>query len=83
MIPAEGLTPISTGRKTLDDDFDGDGIANTAELEQGTFTNRADSDGDGVDDIAELTASGRTLRTPTVTEKTSSCCLCPGTNNIT
>ncbi len=40
----------------LDPDIDGDGIANTDEIAQGTFPYKADSDGDGRDDPTEIAA---------------------------
>ena len=41
---------------SLDDDIDGDGIANRREVSLGTFPYKADSDGDGVDDPTEIEA---------------------------
>jgi alkylhydroperoxidase family enzyme len=40
----------------LDDDIDGDGIANADEVAAGTFPYKADSDGDGVIDPVEIEA---------------------------
>ncbi|MEM7004747.1 MAG: hypothetical protein AAF498_02615 [Pseudomonadota bacterium] len=40
----------------LDDDIDGDGIANAQEVAAGTFPYKSDSDGDGIDDRSELQA---------------------------
>jgi hypothetical protein len=40
----------------LDDDIDGDGIANAEEIVNGTFPYKADSDGDGVPDMVEVEA---------------------------
>ncbi|MEM9524473.1 MAG: hypothetical protein AAF982_10895 [Pseudomonadota bacterium] len=40
----------------MDDDIDGDGIANAEEIASGTFPYKADSDGDGVDDATEIAA---------------------------
>ena len=40
----------------LDDDIDGDGIANLEEVSMGIFPYKADSDGDGVDDPTEIEA---------------------------
>jgi alkylhydroperoxidase family enzyme len=40
----------------LDDDIDGDGIANADEVAAGTFPYKADSDGDGVPDMIEVDA---------------------------
>ncbi|MEM6434601.1 MAG: hypothetical protein AAF773_12220 [Cyanobacteria bacterium P01_D01_bin.115] len=41
---------------SLDDDIDGDGIANREEVSLGIFPYKADSDGDGVDDPIEIEA---------------------------
>ncbi|MEM6715523.1 MAG: hypothetical protein AAF622_10655 [Cyanobacteria bacterium P01_C01_bin.147] len=41
---------------SLDDDIDGDGIANTEEVALGIYPYKADSDGDGIDDPTEIQA---------------------------
>ncbi|MEM8870105.1 MAG: hypothetical protein AAGE38_06875 [Pseudomonadota bacterium] len=41
---------------SVDEDIDGDGLANTVEVGLGIFPYKADSDGDGIDDPTELGA---------------------------